>query len=121
MTIPTWPSGVPFKPLVEGFSWIPNDDPDATPMERGNTRLRTYPGINIAETTFGILMTVAQYTTFLTWHKTTVNRGSVRWTMDIYDGSSTITGAIVQNKAKPEFAFPEPKRLVKLNLRVFNG
>lgn len=116
-----WPSGVPQTPLIDGWSWEPYQDPDKTEMERGNTRLRQYPGNNIVRTSFTLFMTVAQYDDFNEWLINDIARGSARFTMDIYDGITTQTDRLCQMLEKPKIGTPVPFRTVGLSLQVFNA
>ncbi len=92
MTLPVYPESLPFDPLVDSWSW-PDlyQDPLQTDMEGGNKRLRTRPGDDIGRVSFTIRYTKAQYSTFLTFVQSTLNRGTSRWTMDVWDGSAFIT------------------------------
>jgi hypothetical protein len=121
MSDPAWPGGVPLKPLVDGFVWEPYGEPDVTEMDRGNRRQRQYPGINICRTTFTIMVTKAEFSTFRTWLIDTVFRGSKIFTADVYNGTTTLVGKRCQIIAKPKYGFPEPKRSIALEMLVYDA
>ena len=88
MTVPTWPSGVPYESLKEGFSFQPwSANAIVTQMDGGNSRTRRRPGDNIATVKQFVQMSLAELATFETWFASTIGGGSGRFTMNVWTGS----------------------------------
>lgn len=120
MTVPAYEdTGLPYSPLVD--SWQQPDlyqDPVETEMEGGNVRLRSAPGDDVEHIQFDILYTQAQYTTFKTFVKTTLNNGSSRFTMKVWMGSAFEVRTVqFAKKPVPNAVFPKVR--VSFELRVF--
>src|SRR5262245_34210184 len=101
MAYPTWPVGVPYKPLLD--SWTKPDmyqDPRVTDMEGGNKRMLTRPGDDVQRISFIILMTKAQFATFEDWVLDDLGRGTSRFSMQVWNGSAMVN-RVVQFAAKP--------------------
>jgi len=88
MTVPTWPSGVPYESLKDGFSIQPwSANAITTQMEGGNTRSRRRPGDNVATVKQSVQMSLAELETFKTWFASTIGGGAGRFSMNVWTGS----------------------------------
>lgn len=120
MPIPDYATtGLPHDPMVD--TWKQQDmyiDPDQTEMEGGNIVARAAPGDDVERIQFTIKYTKAQYATFKTFVKTTLNKGSSRFTMQVWltDGFENRT-VMMAAKPQPEYKFPN--YYVAFDLRVF--
>lgn len=119
MTIPAWPTGLNDRPLVEGWSWEPYLDPDQTDMERGNKRLRARPGDDIVRTKFNIMFSAADYATFKNFVLSTLNNGTSRFTMRVWDGTQMVDDAEVQFASKYQPTAMVPQTQVSMDLWVY--
>src|SRR4051794_22834590 len=104
MPLPSWPA-VPYDPQEEGFQPIKRIlDPIKTDMEGGNTRLRSRPGDNVATVGQTIVMTDAEYEIFVEWVKTTLSRGTARFTAPIWLHSGFVTKTCQFSNGAPTYA-----------------
>lgn len=120
MTIPAFPA-IRMSPLVD--SWQvdkPYLEPLQTDMDGGNKRLRTRPGDEVAQIQFTIMYNLADFATFKTFALTTLNRGTVRFTMDVWNGVAMVSKTV-------QFASPYkhttnwPLVVVQFDLYVYGG
>lgn len=88
MAVPSWPSGVPYESLKDGFSNTPFLSPIRTEMEGGNVRQRARPGDNVCIIQQQVLLTRSEYETLKTWGKSTIGNWTGRFTMMVWLGSS---------------------------------
>ena len=90
MPLPAWPIAS-YMPQQESFQPLQRMlDPLATDMEGGNTRERPRPGDNVGTITQTVWMSMAEHDTFVDWVKTTLNRGTARFTANVWLGSSYV-------------------------------
>lgn len=94
MTLPTWPIAT-YAPQQDSFSPIQRAlDPITTEFEGGNTRDRSRPGDNVGKIGQTIWITMAEHDIVVPWVKTTINRGTARFTMPVWLGSSFVTKTV---------------------------
>lgn len=122
MAIPSYTAlGIKDVPLVD--SWELQDmylDPLQTDMEGGNKRLRTRAGDDVAHITFNLLYTAGEYSTFKNFVLVTLNRGTSRFTMRVWDGTQMVSKT-VQFAKKPKPTSVWPKMMVAFDLWVYGG
>lgn len=82
---PDWPSGLPYAPLLDGYSvdqpFIP---PDITDMDAGNTRMRSKYTVHVSKEPISIrLKSDEQYETFRLWARDTLGGGASKFHMKV--------------------------------------
>ncbi len=119
MALPAYPSGIAYKARVDSWS-MPKMylDPLQTDMDGGNKRLRTRPGDDVQEIKFDVVMSKADFATFQTFVLTTLNRGTSRFTMDVWMGNATVNKT-VQFASPPQPTTNEPVVIVSFDLWVY--
>jgi hypothetical protein len=120
MAIPDFAStGLSSSPLVD--SWQQAElyiEPEQTDMDGGNIRVRSRPGRDRQRISFDILYSKADYATFKTFVKTTLNKGTSRFTMSVWMGDG-MESHTVQFASQPKPTTVEPKMKVSFDLWVF--
>ena len=97
--MPSWPAGLPERPLVDGFSREAASNVQRTQMDVGlaKQRRRSTSGARPLKCT--ILVTDAQYATFQTFFDTTLGSGAIPFDwVDFFTGSA----------ASYRFVHPQP-------------
>lgn len=123
MAIPDYTGlGIQDAPLAD--SWQvdkPHQEPIETDMDGGNKRLRTRPGDEMSQISFSLMFTQAEYTTFATFVGTTLNRGTSRFTMRVWNGTTMVskTVQLVRGTYTPKVQWP--KVVVSMSLYVYGG
>lgn len=123
MPLPSWPSDVPYAFQDDGGSPIQRAlPPIATEMEGGNQRQRPRPGDDVSTIAQTIVMTNAQFATFTTWWKDTLNLGTARFTAPVWTGTAYVTKTCMfAPDGKPEDSFKVNDAVaVSMKLRVSN-
>lgn len=121
MTIPAWPSTVPYNPTWGSYKIERTaDEPLVTDMNSGTTRRRRKYSLRIAPVLMTIPMTDAQAVAFRLWHEATLMDGVSRFTMPVYFGGSYVTRTAVL-AAPPSYDHVAPNYVnVSLSLLVEN-
>jgi len=120
MAVPSWPSGVPYESLKDGFSITPFLQPIRTEMEQGNVRLRRRPGDNVAIIQQSVLMTRAQYDTLASWGKTTIGWWTGRFTVNVWLGSAYSPKVCQFHEGAPKpIEFSPTHVAAQMTLRVY--
>lgn len=121
MTIPSWPSTVPYASEQEYWNGAPFRAPLSTEMEGGNIRLRRRPGDNIGTYAWGRILKPTEASDLNTFLMTTLNNGASRFTMQVSRDGTTYTSRVVQLVAGSlKYASAGgDKTLVTFNLTVF--
>lgn len=120
MAVPSWPSGVPYESLKDGFSNTPFLQPIRTEMEQGNVRLRRRPGDNIAIIQQSVLMTRGEYETLAGWGKSTIGWWTGRFTMNVWLGSSYQSKVCQFHEGAPKpLEFSPTHVAAQMTLRVY--
>ncbi|BEV43914.1 hypothetical protein [Afipia carboxidovorans] len=120
MAVPSWPSGIPYESLKDGFSNSPFLTPIQTEMEQGNVRLRRRPGDNVAIIQQSIPMTRAEYETLVAWGKGTIGNWTGRFSTLVWLGSSYQTKVCqFQDGAPKPLEFSPTHVAVQMTLRVY--
>lgn len=95
MTIPAWPTGVPYCPIMDSVQIAQTSEPPLrTEMNAGTTRARRKYSLRIARVGFSLRMTNAQLATWRTFHDTTLGDGSARFTMPILFAGASVTKTV---------------------------
>lgn len=96
MTIPSYTSlAINDKPLLDTWSMPqPYLEPIQTDFDGGNKRLRTQPGDEVQQIQFAIMMTNAEYATFLNFVLVTLGRGVSRFTMRVWNGATMVSKTV---------------------------
>lgn len=117
MTIPAWPVGLPYSPLV-GTLQISRtaEAPVSSDMNSGTTRRRRKYSLRIAPMTFQIMLTNSQAATFKTFHETTLGDGAARFTLPIWFAGAFATKTAVF--AEPPSYDHIPPDAVKVSLSL---
>jgi hypothetical protein len=106
VSYPSWPVGVKYASLLEGWS---EDQlaiaPEESEMDAGNTRQRQRYTENVGIDSVAISMTKAEFELFRTWYNTTLNKGAGRFYMNVYVGTGFVSKLcqIVAGSYKREF------------------
>jgi hypothetical protein len=97
-------------------------DPIETEMEGGNLRSRSRPGDNVGTVGQTIRMTTAEYATFVTWVKTTLNNGTSRFTTNVWLGTAYVSKVCQFQKGGVPTMTPisSLKVAVTMTLRVYD-
>jgi len=120
MAVPSWPSGIPYESLKDGFSNSPFLTPIQTEMEQGNVRLRRRPGDNVAIIQQSIPMTRAEYETLVAWGKGTIGNWTGRFSTLVWLGSSYQTKVCqFQDGAPKPLEFSPTHVAAQMTLRVY--
>lgn len=123
MPLPTWPVDVPHVPRLDDIQPIQRVlDPIVTDMEGGNQRQRSRPGDDIGILPYTLRMTIAQFETFTTWWRTTLNNGTARFTADVFVGTGCVTKTCqFTNDGRPKDQYiGSDTIIVSMQLRVYN-
>jgi hypothetical protein len=121
MTLPAWPDDVPPN-ARDGWQmssmFLP---PTATAMDGGNQRLRAQPGNNVATINYPLTpLTEAQYTSFDTFFRTTLNNGASRFTMTLLIGATSTNKTVQLDTGKSPSVSKQGGLLhITLPLRVY--
>jgi hypothetical protein len=91
-------------------------DPRATQMEGGNTRMLTRPGDDIRRVSWIVQMTKTEFAAFRTWVTTTMSRGTARFAVPVWEGNAYVT-RVCQFASKPVPSTNHP--LVNVQIEVF--
>lgn len=85
MAYPSWPYGVPYKPLRADYAiTTPHLPPLMTDMNAGNTRARRQFTSAIGQLQCSIQMPDDVFDVFADWERDTLGHGSSRFTVPIY-------------------------------------
>jgi len=95
--MPTWPGGLPQKPLINAYGETFGNHLISTPVDDGPPIVRKFTTSTPDIYTFRFLMTTAQRVTFETFFKTTVNQGA-----DTFDWAHPITGTTETWRFNPQ-------------------
>ncbi len=121
MTIPAWPSDLPYQSQVSDFSDDQLDNPVlSTDMNAGNTRQRRKYTLRISMQKLGIVLTAAQTLEFQAFHQS-IGSGAARFTMPVWNGSAYVTRNVAIKDgivAFSQFAFGQNK--IVMTLRIEN-
>lgn len=90
-----WPSDVPYAPVGDSLRIKPYQDPYATEMESGRTRLRPSSTLAVARLQFSLLMTSAELSSLSTWAKLSLSYGTRSFEMLVWKD-----GAFVQKTCR---------------------
>lgn len=124
MPIPSYTAlGIPDDPLIDTWQIDePFRKPNSTDMDGGNIRMRTRPGDQIAQISFGVMMTLAQFNTFKTFANTTLGRGASRFTMRIWNGSAMVSKTVqLVEGIYTQKPIPPHKVTVGFTVKVYEG
>lgn len=112
MAIPSYPTGLPHRPLRDGFTRTAYDSVEVTPMEGGppRQRRRDYTGLVIMS--YGLYLSEAQKGAFDTFVNETLNFGVKHFSMQVPATGSIystrrvfIQGGVPAIKDAPEGAY----------------
>jgi hypothetical protein len=78
--MPTWPAGLPQKPLINAYGETFANLTIASPVDDGPPKVRKFTTYAVDPYTFRFVITTAQRLTFETFYKTTVNGGADTFT-----------------------------------------
>lgn len=88
MSLPAWPSGLPYMPEADGFSiGEPHVPMLETEFDGGAYRRRPRSTLRRALIPVAWLYDATQYQAFREFYHTTLGEGSLRFTMQVADGS----------------------------------
>lgn len=123
MTLPTWPAGVPYQPMVDGFQPIQRVlPPIATEMEGGNLRTRARPGDSVGTLAQVIIMDSDAFASFTDWWKNTLSLGTGRFTAQVWLGTdyeSKVCQFTPDGRPTDSFFVPGAVK-VAMKLRVYD-
>lgn len=124
MSLPEWPSGLPYMPLTDAFGVKePHVPPAETEYEGGAYRRRPMATVRRALFPVGWLFNDAQYQDFREFYHLTLGEGSLRFTAQVPDGNG---GAYItrtcQFKGMYQTSQPQaPHWTIAAELYVFGG
>lgn len=124
MSLPEWPAGLPYMPRADAFGIKePHIPPVETEFEGGAYRRRPKTTVRRALTPTGWLLDGAQYQAFRTFYHLTLAEGSLRFTMQVPDGTDgAYTSRTCQFKGMYQASQPQPPNwTVSAELYVFGG
>jgi hypothetical protein len=88
----SWPAGVPYKVQMDSWEIVePYQKPLRTDFEAGNSRRRVLVSDVRAKMNYAWLFTTSEFNTFKTWVKTTLQSGTLSFTMPVWDGVQETT------------------------------
>jgi hypothetical protein len=120
MAVPSWPSGIPYESLKDGFGVTPFLEPVRTEMEQGNVRQRRRPGDNVAIVQQSVPMTKGEYDSLVTWGNDTIGKWTGRFSMQIWLGSSYVSKVCQFSDGAPKPVEMSPTHVsVQMQLRVY--
>ena len=97
MSLPAWPTGLPYMPMRDGFSVSePHLKPLVTEFEGGAFRRRPRSTLRRAKFAMVWRFTPEQRTTFRNFYHSTLVEGSLRFTMLVPDEGSDYVSRTVQ-------------------------
>lgn len=122
MPVAAWPDGVRHTPDLNSISDLKRLlDPIKTEMEGGNVRLRSRPGDNVGTITQTIVMTSAEFATFVAWVKTTLGNGTARFSVPVRLGATFETKVCQFANGAPTYRpVGSQKVAVTMTLRVYD-
>lgn len=122
MALPSYDSlGINHKCLVDGYQEVePYIAPVITDMEGGNKRARSDAGDTLRHIQFNLLYTAAEYATFRDFVITTLKRGTSRFTMTIWTGTSYETKTVQFTTPFKYSPVPPLKTLVSFDVWVYD-
>lgn len=123
MALPSWPDGVPYAPIIEGFQPITRSlAPISTDMEQGNQRQRRRPGDNVGALGQTIIMRADPFATFTAWWMETLNLGTARFTAQVWLGTDFVSKVCMfLPDGKPSDSYYVPGAVkVAMKLRVYD-
>lgn len=97
MSLPSWPSGLPYMPKRDGFSVLePHLKPLVTEFEGGAMRRRPRSTLRRAKFSMAWEFTAAQRTTFRNFYHKTLVDGLLCFTMQVPDQGADYVSRTVQ-------------------------
>jgi|GEM_PF-1988311 hypothetical protein len=121
MANPVWPAGVPSKPQLSGWG-IESLAGELleTDMQGGNTRARRQFADRIAVMPYSILMSAAQYQTFVAFLLNDLGHGAAEFDMPVYTGTGCAvrTVRIIGGANAVKVQAVGARRLVSMQLAV---
>jgi len=121
MSLPTWPSDVPYRSLPDGWGAKPYRTPLETDMDGGNVRVRRRPGDGLGTMSWKVELTAAQMASFRSFVETTLRFGTARFSMPVtLDGSTYETRTVQIVGGSLQYSTPGGGvAAVQMDLRVF--
>lgn len=118
MTLPVYPAALPYNPV--DFSIVATGRGSITSeMNAGNRRQRRRGTVDIGQVSLAIEMTIAQFESFVTFHKSELGLGASRFTMPVWNGRAWPVKTVqIQPDGRYGFARVGAKMRVSLQLDV---